>query len=122
VYREPPEGAGVTERSKAFFLLNRHRLGRIVAAGMRDFAGTHPGRGADGLRLYDDAGRVLALAGMTAGYGGEGAHGTLWMLRLCGFPEGAADAEGYTPLERTVFGRRAFWLTTGPGPRAPREG
>jgi hypothetical protein len=122
VYHEPPEGAGVTERSKAFFLLNRHRLGRIVAAGMRDFAGGYPGRGADGLRLYDDAGRVLALAGMTAGYAGEGPHGTLWVLRLCGFPEGAADAEGYARLERTVFGRRAFWLTRGPGPRVPREG
>ena len=122
VYREPPEGAGVTERSKAFFLLNRHRLGTIVAAGMRDFEGGHPDRGADGLRLYDDAGLVLALAGMTAGYMGEGSHGTLWVLRRCGFLEGAEDAEGATTLERTVFGRRTFWLTTGPGPRAPREG
>jgi hypothetical protein len=122
VYREPPEGAGVTERSKAFFLLNRHRLGTIVAAGTRDFEGRHPDRGADGLRLYDDAGRVLALAGCTAGYLGEGPHGTLWVLRLCGFPEGAEDAEGYTRLARTVFGRRAFWLTTVPGPRAPRRG
>jgi hypothetical protein len=122
VYREPPESAGVTEGSKAFFLLNRHRLGRIVAAGMRGFEGGHPGRGADGLRLYDDAGRVLALTGMTAGYMGEGPHGTLWVLRLCGFPEGAVDAEGATALGHTVFRRRTFWLTRGPGPRAPREG
>jgi hypothetical protein len=120
VYREPRECAGLTERSKAFFLLNRHRFGAIVAASMADFEC----RGREGasescLRLYDGAGRVLALAGCTAGYGGEGCHGTLWVLRLCGFPEGAADAEGYTRLERTVFGRRAFWLTAGPGPWAP---
>jgi hypothetical protein len=123
VYREPPECAGLTERSKAFFLLNRHRLGAIVAASLADFER----RGREGasescLRLYDDCGRVLALAGCTAGYMGEGCHGTLWVLRLCGFPEGAADAGGHTRLERTVFGRRAFWLTTGPGPRAPQEG
>ena len=37
VYREPPEGAGLTERSKAFFLLNRHRLGAVLAASMGDF-------------------------------------------------------------------------------------
>jgi hypothetical protein len=119
VYREPRACAGVTERSKAFFLLNRHRLGRIVAAGMRDFEGTHPERGADGLRLYDDGGRVLALAGMTAGYGGEGCHGTLWVLRLCGFPEGPEDARGHTGLERLAFGHRAFWLVRrqGQGPQ-----
>jgi hypothetical protein len=35
VYREPPEGAGLTERSKAFFLLNRHRLSTVVAASRR---------------------------------------------------------------------------------------
>jgi hypothetical protein len=111
VYREPPEGAGLTERSKAFFLLNRHRLGAVVAASMGDFER----RGREGaseacLRLYDDAGRVLALAGCTAGYGGEGPHGTLYVLRLCGFPEGAPDARGATALERTVFGARTFFL------------
>jgi hypothetical protein len=99
----------VTERSKAFFLLNRHRLGTIVAAGMRDLMEpVRPDGGHDYLRLYDDAGRVLALSGCTAGYGGEGPHGTLWVLRLSGFPDAG--------LERTVLGRRAFWLTTGPGP------
>jgi hypothetical protein len=68
VYKEPRACAGVTECSKAFFLLNRHRLGRIVAAGMRDFMETvNPHRGDACLRLYDAAGRVLALAGMTAG-------------------------------------------------------
>jgi hypothetical protein len=46
----------------------------------------------------------------------------LWVLRLRAFPEGAADVEGYTRLERTVFGRRTFWLTRGPGPGTPREG
>jgi hypothetical protein len=114
VYREPAEGAGVTERSKAFFLLNRHRLGVVVAASMADFDGR--GRaGASGacLRLYDDAGRVLALAGCTAGYGGEGPHGTLYVLRLCGFPEGAPDTRGATDLERTVFGARTFFLRRG---------
>jgi hypothetical protein len=114
VYREPPEGAGLTERSKAFFLLNRHRLGAVVAASMGDFER----RGREGasdscLRLYDDAGRVLALAGCTAGHGGEGPHGTLYVLRLCGFPEGATDARGATALERTVFGARTFFLRRG---------
>ena len=37
-------------------------------------------------------------------------HGTLYVLRLCGFPEGAADARGLTDLERTVFGARTFFL------------
>jgi hypothetical protein len=111
VYREPSAGAGLTERSKAFFLLNRHRLGAVVAASMGDFEG----RGRDGashacLRLYDDRGRVLALAGCTAGYGGEGPHGTLFVLRLSGFPEGATAARGATELERTVFGARTFFL------------
>jgi hypothetical protein len=114
VYREPPEGAGLTERSKAFFLLNRHRLGAVLAASMGDFER----RGREGasdscLRLYDDVGRVLALAGCTAGYGGEGPHGTLYVLRLCGFPEGAADARGATALECTVFGARTFFLRRG---------
>jgi hypothetical protein len=116
VYREPCEGAGVTERSKAFFLLNRHRLGKVIAASMGDFEG----RGREGasdscLRLYDDVGRVLALAGCTAGYGGEGPHGTLYVLRLCGFPEGMPDARGTTALEWTVFGARAFFLRRGAG-------
>jgi hypothetical protein len=117
VYREPPEGAGVTERSKAFFLLNRHRLGAVLAASMGDFER----RGREGasdacLRLYDDRGRVLALAGCTAGYGGEGPHGTLYVLRLCAFPEGATDARGAMALERTVFGARTFFLRRGPAP------
>jgi hypothetical protein len=116
VYREPEEGAGVTERSKAFFLLNRHRLGVVVAASMGDFASrSHEGAGDSCLRLYDDVGRVLALSGCTAGYGGEGPHGTLFVLRLCGFPEGATDGRGATALERTVFGARAFFLRRGAG-------
>jgi hypothetical protein len=110
VHREPRACAGVTERSKAFFLLNRHRLGRIVAAGMRDLTeARHRDGGGDCLRLCDDAGRVLALSGCTAGYAGEGPHGTLWVLRPCGFPDAGR--------ERTVFGRRAFFLrrTAGEG-------
>jgi hypothetical protein len=114
VYREPAEGAGVTERSKAFFLLNRHRLGAVVAASMADFDVRGRAGASDAcLRLYDHAGRVLALAGCTAGYGGEGPHGTLYVLRLCGFPEGAPDARGATALERTVFGARTFFLRRG---------
>ena len=114
VYREPCEGAGVTERSKAFFLLNRHRLGAVVAASMGDFEGRGRGGASEAcLRLYDDVGRVLALAGCTAGYGGEGPHGTLYVLRLCGFPEGDTDARGATALERTVFGARTFFLRRG---------
>jgi hypothetical protein len=114
VYREPPSGAGLTERSKAFFLLNRHRLGAVGAASMGDFER----RGREGasdscLRLYDDRGRVLALAGCTAGYGGEGPHGTLYVLRLCAFPEGDTDARAGTALERAVFGARTFFLRRG---------
>jgi hypothetical protein len=71
------------------------------------------GGGGTCLRLYDDRGRVLALAGCTAGYGGEGPHGTLYVLRLCGFPEGPPDARGLSALERTVFGARAFFLRRG---------
>ena len=58
---------------------------------------------------------MLALAGCTAGYGGEGPHGTLYVLRLCGFPEGREDDRGQTALERTVFGSRAFFLRRGAG-------
>jgi hypothetical protein len=114
VYPEPPEGAGLTERSKAFFLLNRHRLSTVVAASMGDFeTRSQEGASESCLRLYDDRGRVLALAGCTAGYGGEGPHGTLYVLRLCGFPEGATDARGTSALERTVFGARTFFLRRG---------
>jgi hypothetical protein len=56
---------------------------------------------------------VLDLAGCTAGYGGEGPHGTLFVLRLCGFAAGPADARGRTALERTVFGPRVFFLRRG---------
>ncbi len=116
VYREPRACAGFTERSKGFFLLNRHRLGAIVAASMGDFASSrHAGGSEDCLRLYDESGRVLALSGCTAGYGGEGPHGTLYVLRLCGFPEGELDARGTTALERTVFGSRTFFLRREPG-------
>ena len=118
VYREPAEGAGVTERNKAFFLLNRHRLGTVIAASMGDYERRGRVGGSDScLRLYDDRGRMLALAGCTAGYGGEGPHGTLYVLRLCGFPEGAPDVRGATALERTIFGARTFFLGRGVGPR-----
>ena len=116
VYREPCEGAGVTERSKAFFLLNRHRLGTVVAASMGDFEDRGRGGASEAcLRLYDDRGRVLALTGCTAGYMGEGCHGTLYVLRLCGFPEGGEDARGLTELERTVFSHRTFFLRRAAG-------
>jgi hypothetical protein len=49
--------------------------------------------------------------------GGEGPHGTLWVLSLCAFSEGDEDARGMTDLERTVFGRRVFFLR-----RAVEEG
>ena len=58
---------------------------------------------------------MLALAGCTAGYGGEGPHGTLYVLRLCGFPEGATDSRGISTLEHTVFGACAFFLRRGAG-------
>ena len=116
VYREPPEGAGLTERSKAFFLLNRHRLGTVIAASMGDFEGRGRGGASEAcLRLYDDVGRVLTLAGCTAGYMGEGCHGTLYVLRLCGFPEGGEDARGLTELERTVFSQRTVFLRRAAG-------
>ena len=41
---------------------------------------------------------------------GEGPHGTLYVLRLYSFPEGATDGGGATALERAVFGSRAFFL------------
>ena len=50
----------------------------------------------------------------------RGPHGTLYVLRLCGFPEGAADARGATELERTVFGARTFFRCAGPGGRPDR--
>jgi hypothetical protein len=47
---------------------------------------------------------------------GEGSHGTLFVLRLCAFPERAPNARGATALDRTVFGSRTFFLRRGPGP------
>lgn len=105
--REPTRG--VTELSKAFFLLHRHRFGRFTLATLADFqAGAR-------LRLYDDQGRALELRGCTAGYGGEGPHGTLWVLRAAGFAEHRLTAHR-TDLELIVFGRRDFLLHAD-GPR-----
>jgi hypothetical protein len=41
---------------------------------------------------------------------GEGPHGSLLVLRLCGFPERGTDSLGTAALERTVFGARTFFL------------
>jgi hypothetical protein len=58
----PREATGLTERSKAFFLLNRHRLGTVVAASMGDFerpgrAGVAAGRGDAALAARLDGAR-----------------------------------------------------------------
>src|SRR5262249_52302977 len=60
VLREPADDRGVTECSKAFFLLHRHRFGAFAAATMGDYeqvrrreTGAAPGS----LRLYDTPGR-----------------------------------------------------------------
>jgi hypothetical protein len=120
VLREPADDRGVTECSKAFFLLHRHRFGAFVAATMGDYeqvrrreTGAAPGS----LRLYDAPGRVLDLTGLTAGYTGEGPRGTLWVLRAAGLPETRQGPGAPTDLERTVFGERAFRWPPDPGPR-----
>jgi hypothetical protein len=95
-------GEGVTEQSKAFFLLHRHLFGTFISATMGDYERAYC------LRLYDDVGQVLELRGCTAGYGGEGPHGTLTILRWAGFSD--ADAAPAT-LERLALGRETFLLT-----------
>jgi hypothetical protein len=121
VLREPAATGGLPDRSRAFFLLHRHRFGAFVAATMGDYeqvrrreTGAAPGS----LRLYDDRGRVLELTGVTAGYEGAGPRGTLWVLRAADLPEGDRGPDGVTDLERTVFGERAFRWPPDPGPRA----
>ena len=124
--REPPfddsdrrlvlrETGGITERSKAFYLVNRHRFGVFVAATMGDFEHVE-----GCLRLYDDSGRVLALSGCTAGCGGEGPAGSITVLRWSGFPEGE-EVDGYTDLERLVRTKRCFRLEK-PRPTEGAEG
>ena len=112
VLREPAGLGGSTSQSKAFFLLHRWRLGRLVAASMRDYEQVQRHAGAatgPSLRLYDDAGRVLELLGMTAGYRGEGPRGTVWVLRAAGLPEGRRSPSGWSELEAAAFGQRAFF-------------
>ncbi len=121
VLREPAGSGGITERSKAFFLLHRHRFGAFVAATTGDYEEVQrrsEGAASASLRLYDDVGRVLELVGTTAGYGGEGPRGTVWVLRAAGLPEGIHWPSGETDLEHTVFGQRAFRWPPDPDERA----
>lgn len=117
VLRGPVAVAGRPERSKAFLVLHRHRFGAFVGATVGEGGDDAPGRRRESgaapgsLRLADAAGRVLELAGLTAGYEGEGPRGTLWALRAAGLPDGTRGPDGRaarTDLERTVFGERAF--------------
>lgn len=114
VLREPPATGGIADRSKAFFLLHRHRFQDLTAATMGDYAQVRrreAGAAAGSLRLYDARGRVLELTGLTSGYEGEGPRGTLWVLRAAGLPDA-----GRPDLERTVFERRAFRWPAEPEP------
>jgi hypothetical protein len=106
--REPGPAAGVTARSKAFFLLHRHRFGRFILATMRSTSGA-AGAGAP-LRLFDDRGRGIELTGCPAGYGGEGPHGTLWVLRVARFSERFPAGPANSDLENLVYGHKAFQL------------
>lgn len=96
--------SGVTERSKAFFMLNRRNFGQFVRAEVYDFEGApmasadDPGRDYT-VRLYDDAGRAMVLGGLVGGYGGEGPAGLYWLLREAGL----ADGEGRHPSEAAVY-------------------
>ncbi len=117
VYWEPDAGVGVADRSKAFFLLNRHRLGPIRSATMGDARSRfREGASLHLLRLYDPAGGVLALAGCAAGAQDRGPQGTLFVLRLAGFPEGGPPPRdgprAWTPLERIVLQEPTFVLRT----------
>jgi hypothetical protein len=127
VLREPPATGGIADRSKAFFLLHRHRFDEFAAATMGDYAQVRQreaGAAQGSLRLYDTRGRVLELTGLTAGYEGEGPRGTLWVLRAAGLPDagrpepdrpgGRRNGAAAGDLERTVFGRRAFRWPAGP--------
>ncbi len=106
------DGRGATDPSKAFFLLNRHRLGPIQRAVMTDYTFRN-----DPLSLFDANKRAIALSGCSSGYDGEGPHGTLFVLRLSGFFEvrqgpGEYGREG-TNLEKVVFTQRSFLLRKG---------
>ena len=75
------EGHGCTEFSIRFFRDHRNFLGVIVAAEMVD-SDDWP------LHIKDDVGNEMWLSGCTAGYGGEGPHGTHTILQECGFNVG----------------------------------
>ena len=70
------------------------------------------------LRLHDDRGQILELRGVGAGYRGQGARGTVWVLRMAGFPDQVREGYDFSRLERFVFDEenRAFslrWDSTG---------
>lgn len=69
-------GAGVTELSLQYFRRNVHRLGRVFEVNIdRDRAFSMEIRGTRG---------VMLLSGCNCGYGGEGPHGSVEVLRLLG--------------------------------------
>lgn len=120
--REPPEVLEDTVRSRAFFLLHRHRFGTFVAATVGDRRPLWGRRGAGqpgGLRLYDDAGRVLELRGMTAGFGVDGPAATVWALLAAGLPAGRRHPGGRTELALAAFGQAEFRWPPGAGEAVP---
>ena len=120
--REPPEVLEDTVRSRAFYLLHRHRFGAFVAATVGDRRPLGGRRGAGqpgGLRLYDDAGRVLELQGMDAGFGVDGPAAMVWALLAAGLPAGRQHPGGRTELALAAFGQPAFRWPPDPGEAVP---
>jgi hypothetical protein len=110
ILRDPVRGD--TRASEAFYCYQRYRFGAFTAATMRHLDDRPR------LRLHDDRGQILELRGVGAGYRGQGARGTVWVLRMAGFPDQVREGYDFSRLERFVFDEenRAFslrWDSTG---------
>jgi hypothetical protein len=97
---------GDTRACEAFYCYQRHPLRRLH--------GSHdaPLDDRPRLRLHDDRGQILELRGVGAGYRGQGTRGTVWVLRMAGFPDQVREGYDFSRLERFVFDEenRAFSL------------
>ena len=83
--------------SEAFFCYQRFRFGEFSMATMRHLDDRPR------LRLYDNRGQVLELSGVASGYRGQGARGTVWVLRMAGFPDELHKGNKLTRLESFVY-------------------
>jgi len=101
-----------TRSSQAFYCFQRYQFGVFTAATMRHLDANPR------LRLHDDRRQIMELSGVGSGYRGQGARGTVWVLRMAGFPDDTEEGQEFSRLERFVFDdeNRAFslrWNTAG---------